>query len=127
MPDYDRRADDEWRGRTAARVKAIEDRLSAQDDRMTVLGEAITAIRIDMSALRTEQTAMREDIHEIADTVKEDSKARAQDRSDLIDDLQETLRQKGLKSFQWALIIIGAFLTAIVGPLVVAALTGHLG
>lgn len=131
MPDYDRRADDEWRGQIAARVKSIEDRLVGQDARAAVLGESITSIRVDMSATRAEQIAMREDVQEIAAAVKEDAKARAQeraqDRTDRYNELQATVRQKGLNRFQWTVLGAGAFLTAIAGPLVVAALTGHLG
>lgn len=131
MPENDRRADDEWRGQIAARVKAIEDRLVGQDARAAVLGESITSIRVDMSATRAEQIAMREDVQEIAAAVKEDAKARAQeraqDRTDRYNELQATVRQKGLNRLQWTALGVGAFLTAIAGPLVVAALTGHLG
>lgn len=132
MPSYDRptgdrRTDDEWRGQIAARVKSIEERLIGQDARSEILGNSITSIRIDMSVIRTEQAAVREDIKEINTAIKEDAQARVQESKDFAKNLQDTLRQKGLNTFQWVLLATMAVLTAIIGPLVVAALTGNLG
>lgn len=127
MPDYDRRADDQWRGEVTERVRSVAESVrDLQADRQQ-LSDDMADIRMNVRAMQTEQKAMRGDMRDLGRTIAKDAEKRAEEREDLIDDLQETLRQKGLNNLQWALLIIGAFLTAVVGPLVVAALTGHLG
>lgn len=130
MTDHERRADDEWRGQITEQVRALSRRIEAQDVRAGVLGESITSIRVDMSAMRSEQSAMRDDLKEVAVAVKDDAKARVKERSDLIEDLQDTLKQRGLNRFQIVLAIGGGLAVTIIGGLILLGITGvlsHIG
>lgn len=131
MSDDDRRADDEWRGQVTEQVRAVTERVrDLEADRRQTSGN-IADIRTDVRTVQIEQKAMRDDLRELGKTIVKDAEKRVRERDAEVTTLQKKLddivEQKGLNRFQWALIIVGALLTAVVGPLIVAALTGHVG
>lgn len=127
-------SDQEWKGqiterlrsleaRLDAEVRAMERRFEAHETRAGVLGDGLTGLRVDMSAMRSEQTDMRGDIRDLTGTIKEDTRTRAKERREELNNI----RQKGFSRSQIILAAICSFAVAVIGPLMVLAVTGKLG